>query len=237
MDKKAKINTIFLSKQLFRIAQIFTVTLISSLALLVIGALLPRQIGNYLKSKCHIQICVANTGIHTNIILPIKNDVLNWHNYLSIQSIGIDNNSDYEYLSFGWGDRDFYLSTPNLVDFQLTTTFKALFLPTPAVMYVKGYKLLPTGDGVKCIRLNESDYLRLAGFIEATFKTDKSGKVVCIANGHTENAGFYNAVGSYSILRNCNSWTGEALRMANVNTPIWDGLSTAIMFHLRNSCD
>ncbi|NJL65378.1 MAG: TIGR02117 family protein [Methylacidiphilales bacterium] len=237
MDRKAKQNTGLLSKQLFKVAKFLTVPVISSLTLLTIVALIPRQIINYPKSKCHIKICVANTGIHTNIILPIKNNILDWHNYLSIQSIGIDNSSDYEYLSFGWGDRDFYLSTPNLVDFRLTTTFKALFLPTPSVMYIKGYQSLPTDNGVKCIKLNEQDYLRLAGFIQAAFETDKNGEVIRIANGHTENAGFYKAIGSYSILRNCNSWTGEALRQANINTPIWDGLSVAIMFHLRNSCE
>lgn len=134
------------------------------------------------------------------------------------------------------GDRDFYLSTPTLADIKLSTTFKALFLPTPSVLDVKGYQTLPNNLEVKCVKVTEFEYLQLINYIQATFKIDTKGKINRIANGHTDNAGFYTAVGDYSILRSCNSWTEEALRTANVNTPLWDGLSFAIMLHLRNNC-
>jgi uncharacterized protein (TIGR02117 family) len=210
---------------------------VSALAFLTIGILTPRQIGNYPKKSCNIQICVSNTGIHSNIILPLKNNIFDWQNYLSIDEIGTDTIHNYNYLSFGWGDRDFYLSTPTLADFKLSTTFRALFLPTPSVLYLKGYEALPNYVEVKCVKVTEFEYLQLINYIQATFQIDTKAKIIRIANGHTDNAGFYAAVGDYSILRNCNSWTGEALRTANVNTPLWDGLSSAIMLHLRNSCD
>jgi uncharacterized protein (TIGR02117 family) len=215
----------------------FGIMAVSTLAFLTIGILTPRQIGSYQKKTCNIQICVSNTGIHTNIILPIKNNVFDWQDYLSINDVGTDRINNYNYLSFGWGDRDFYLSTPTLADFKLSTTFKALFLPTPSVLDIKGYQALPNNLEVKCVRINELEYFQLISYIQATFNIDKEGKIIRIANGHTKNAGFYAAVGDYSILRNCNSWTGEALRTANVNTPLWDGLSFAIMLHLRNNCD
>ena len=210
---------------------------VSALTFLTIGILTPRQLGNYPKKTCNIQICVSNTGIHSNIILPLKNNIFDWQNYLSIDEIGTDTIHNYNYLSFGWGDRDFYLSTPTLADFKLSTTFRALFLPTPSVLYIKGYQALPTDLEVKCVRVTEFEYLQLINYIQATFQTDRKGNINRRANGHTDNAGFYSAIGDYSILRNCNSWTGEALRTANVNTPLWDGLSSAIMFHLRNNCD
>ena len=210
---------------------------VSALAFITIGILTPRQLGNYPKKTCNIQICVSNTGIHSNIILPLKNNIFDWQNYLSIDEIGTDTIHNYNYLSFGWGDRDFYLSTPTLADFKLSTAFKALFLPTPSVLYLKGYEALPNYVEAKCVKVTEFEYLQLINYIQATFQIDKEGKINRIANGHTDNAGFYAAVGDYSILRNCNSWTGEALRTANVNTPLWDGLSSAIMLHLRNNCD
>ncbi|OUL28454.1 DUF2459 domain-containing protein [Nostoc sp. 106C] len=103
--------------------------------------------------------------------------------------------------------------------------------------YVQGYQLIPDYLEVKCIKVNKNNYLELIKFIQATFKIDTKGRVIRIGNGHTANASFYDALGSYSILRNCNTWTAEALRKADVNTPLWDGLSAAIMLHLRSGCD
>ncbi|BAZ01407.1 hypothetical protein NIES37_54070 [Tolypothrix tenuis PCC 7101] len=129
------------------------------------------------------------------------------------------------------------MSTVTVADLRLSTIFKALFLPTPSVIYVKGYQLIPKSLKVKCIKLDKNNYLNLIQFIQSTFQLDAQGKVVRIGDGHTNNAGFYDAVGSYSIIRNCNNWTGEALRKADVNTPLWDGLSSAIIWHLRSSCE
>ncbi|OUL32703.1 hypothetical protein BV372_18595 [Nostoc sp. T09] len=201
------------------------------------GVFIPRKWGYQPKENCNLVICISNTGIHSNIIVPTKNYVFDWHKYISVERIGIENFNDYNYLSFGWGDRDFYMSTPSVADLRLSTTFRALFLPTPSVIYVQGYQLIPDYLEVKCIKVNKNHYLELIKFIQATFKVNNQGRVIRIGNGHTANAGFYDALGSYSILRNCNTWAAEALRKADVNTPLWDGLSTAIMLHLRSDCD
>ncbi|WP_242045435.1 MULTISPECIES: TIGR02117 family protein [unclassified Calothrix] len=208
-----------------------------SLALLTLGVLIPRKWSYQQQDNCNLDVCISNTGIHSNIILPTKNYAFDWHEYISVEGIGIDNFNDYNYLSFGWGDRAFYMSTPSMADLQLSTTFKALFLPTPSVLYVKGYQLIPDNLEVKCIKVNKNNYLQLIKFIQATFKVDDRGRVIRIGNGHTTNAGFYDAFGSYSILRNCNNWTTEALRQADVNTPLWGGLSAAIMLQLRSGCE
>jgi uncharacterized protein (TIGR02117 family) len=208
-----------------------------SLALLAIAVLIPRKWSDYSQQRCNLNICVSNTGIHSNIIVPIKNNVFNWSENILIDGIGIDAINNYNYLSFGWGDRDFYMSTPSLTDINLSTTLKALFLPTSSVMDVKGYQSIPNYLEVKCIKVSQTDYLRLMEFIQATFQVDAKGRKIRLGDGHTTNAGFYAANGSYSVLRTCNSWTGEGLRKANVNTPLWDGLSFAIMWHLRSSCD
>ncbi len=208
-----------------------------SLILLAISAFIPRKWHYYLPTDCDMQICVSNTGVHFNIIVPTKNNFFDWHKFFSISKVDIDPAPDYNYLSFGWGDKDFYMLTPSLSDLKFSTTLKALFIPTSSVMYVKGYQVIPTDLEVKCVRVSKNDYSRLMEYIQGSFQLDIKGKTVRLGNGHTVNAGFYAAVGSYSILRNCNSWTASGLRRANINTPLWDGLSTAIIFHLKNSCN
>ncbi len=229
-------NSVF-SRLLYRWFRYFLGFFLFTLTLLIFGALIPRKWDYDSKDSCNLKICVHNTGIHSNIIVPTKNNVFDWHKYLSIDEVGIDVAKDYKYLSFGWGDRDFYMSTPTLKDLNFPITFKALFLPTPSVMYVKGYELIPDYLEVKCIRVSKNDYLRLMQYIQTSFQVDAKGRKMRIGDGHTPNAGFYTAVGNYSILKNCNSWTAAGLRKADINTPVWDGLSSAIMFHLKNSCD
>ncbi len=207
-----------------------------SLALLSCVVLIPAKWGNHSKHHCEIKVCVSNTGIHSNIIVPTENPVFDWHQYLSIDDIGIDSLPNYNYLSFGWGDRDFYMSTPSLANLKLSTTFKALFLRNPSVLYVQGYQIIPNYFEVKCIKINQNDYLQLINFIKSSFQLDANGKQIRLGNGHTDNAGFYASKGSYSILRNCNSWTAEGLRKADINTPLWSGLSSAIMLHLKSNC-
>ncbi|MBD2776013.1 TIGR02117 family protein [Iningainema tapete] len=229
-------NKVF-SRTLYFFYRYFFAAILACLVLAAIGALLPRKWSQESKRDCNLKICVANTGIHTNIIVPTKNQVFDWHGYLTIKKIGVDNVKDYNYLSFGWGDRDFYLSTPTLADLQLSTTLKALFLPTPSVIYIKGYQLIPDDLEVKCVNISNKNYLKLINYIQTSFQVDAKGRQIRIANGHTENAGFYTAIGSYSILRNCNSWTAEGLREADINTPVWDGFSYPIMWQLRSGCE
>jgi uncharacterized protein (TIGR02117 family) len=207
------------------------------ISLFLISAFIPRKWGDYSNKACNYQICVANTGFHANILVPTENDVYNWRNYLSIDQIGVDAVNDYKYLSFGWGDKDFYMTISSISDFDFYTIFKAAFLPTSSVMYVQGYQSLPQNTEIKCIYIDKANYLRLNKFIEASFKLDRNNKKIRIGDGYTSTGGFYAAKGNYSILRTCNAWAGDALRKADINTPVWDSLSFAIMLHLKSGCE
>lgn len=207
------------------------------ISLFLISAFIPRKWGDYSQQACDYQVCIINTGIHSNILVPTENNVYNWQNHLLIDKIGIDAVDDYKYLSFGWGDKDFYMTISSISDFNFYTIFKTVFLPTSSVMYVRGYQSLPKNIEIKCVYTNKANYLRLNNFIEASFKLDRNNRKIRIGNGYTSTAGFYAAKGNYSILRTCNTWTSDALRKADINTPLWDSLSFAIMFHLRSGCE
>ncbi|HEY9851780.1 MAG TPA: TIGR02117 family protein [Leptolyngbyaceae cyanobacterium] len=223
-------------RYLKKIRRHFLIFTLSIFTLLTIGYFIPSRWCNSVRENCHLTICVSNTGIHTNIVTPVKNAVFDWQNYLKIDDIGNSSLPNYNYLSFGWGDREFYMNTPSLADINLVTTFNALFLPTPSVMEIQGYSAIPHNIGIKCVKISEQDYSNLMQFIKNSFQIDTNGKTIRIRQGHSSYSSFYEAKGNYSILRNCNSWTAEGLRKANVNTPLWAGLSSAIIFHVKNSC-
>jgi uncharacterized protein (TIGR02117 family) len=201
-----------------------------------IGYLTPRKWGNFAPADCTISIYVHNQGIHTEIIVPVKNEYFNWNQFLPLTEIGRDANSDYKYLGFGWGDRAFMLATPTSATIDPIITFKALFLPTPSTMQVQGYEVFPRDRTTKCVKISGANYLNMAKFIKNSFQLDAAGNKIKISYGYHNHDSFYEAKGSYSILRSCNDWTAEALREADVNTPVWSTLSSAIMLHLNSGC-
>jgi uncharacterized protein (TIGR02117 family) len=218
------------------ICRVFIAAGLCSMAFMAIGYLTLRKWGNYSQKNCTVPIGITNQGIHTAIVVPVKNEYFNWHQFLPITEIGRQPNSEYKYLAFGWGDRAFMLETPTSATFNPVTTFNALFLPTPSTVQVQGYGVFPGDRTTKCVKISGENYLRMVDFIKNSFQLDAAGNKIKISFGYGNNDSFYEANGSYSILKSCNDWTAEALRTANVNTPVWSTLSSAIMFHLNGGC-
>ncbi|MBD1814982.1 TIGR02117 family protein [Microcoleus vaginatus DQ-U2] len=206
-------------------------------AFLTIGYLTPRKWGNYSQPYCTISLYISNQGIHTEIIVPVKNEYFDWNQFLPLTEIGRDATSDYKYLSFGWGDRAFMLETSTSAIINPVTAFKALFLPTPSTVHVQGYRVPPQNIETKCMKISGANYLKIINFLKDTFQLDAAGKKIKISYGYDNSDSFYEAKRSYSILRTCNDWTAEALQKAEVNTPLWSTLSSAIMFHLNSGCE
>lgn len=209
----------------------------SLFTLLAIGYLTPVINCNVNKEKCKFKVCIINDGMHTNILLPTRNNIVDWGKFISLPNLGKYPIANYRYLTFGWGDRDFYIQTPTLADLNLITAGKALFLPTPSTILVQGFSDIPQNREIKCVQVTRTEYLQLTDFIQNTFKFNPQHQPIRIANGHLSSSGFYAANGSYSILRTCNNWTAEALRKANVDTPLWAGLSSAVMLHFGRNCE
>jgi uncharacterized protein (TIGR02117 family) len=171
---------------------------------------------------------------HAELIVPVTNAAYDWRSHLNLKELGPDADT-YRYLSFGWGDRDFFLRG----SFDPISIFDALFLPSSTVMHVWGHQelqhLSPAFE-VKQVQLSRAQYLKLTAFINAGFQRSRTGKLRYIRQGLYSNSAFYKAVGTYSIFRTCNIWTAEGLRRADVNTPLWSALAPAIMHQLKNSC-
>ena len=209
---------------------------ISIFSALLIGALLPQK-SQRSPASCDVKICVINFGFHSEIVVPVQNPMFDWRKHLSLNQIGADKNADYNYLAFGWGETEFYMNPPREMDAKIAAGIKALFLPNSSAIRVEGYKNLPQNYEIECFGVSKTGYLNLNKFIKDTFQLDRQGEKIRLPYIVRKNVSYYEAKGTYSILRNCNSWTAEALRKADVNTPMWAGLSPAIMLHLDNSCD
>ncbi|WP_160295988.1 DUF2459 domain-containing protein [Aliterella atlantica] len=197
--------------------------------LFAIGSLLPRTWRTHAQVGCQYKVCVTQTDIHTNLVVPVQNDAFNWQNYLPKPV------TRSQYIGFGWGERNWYMNPPARLEDIVPRGFRALFLPNPAALRVQALDRLSDRDEVKCIPVERSRYLALMQFIKQSFQRTEQGFLVPLTDS-TSGTIFYEATGRYSLVRNSNHWTAEGLKIANVNTPLWAGLSWAIMHHVEASC-
>jgi uncharacterized protein (TIGR02117 family) len=210
---------------------------VSIFLLLLLAALIPNSWEKKPQESCEFKICVSDIGIHSEIIMPVQNKIFNWRTYLPFNEISKKSNPDYKYLGFGWGERDFYMNPPSQIHLQLSAGLKALFWLNSSVIRVEGHQKLPQAIKLKCFGVTQPGYLNVVKFIKNTFKLDNQGQKIRLSYDNPMNVSYFDAKGTYSIVRNCNNWTAEALRSAEVTTPLWAGLSSAILWHLENRCD
>ena len=75
-----------------------------------------------------IDIYVRTNGMHTDLILPAQSSERDWYSIIPPADLHrIEDNTvgQTEYLSFGWGDKGFYLDTPTWADLKFSTAFIA----------------------------------------------------------------------------------------------------------------
>jgi uncharacterized protein (TIGR02117 family) len=186
-----------------------------------------------------LTIYVGGNNLHTNLIVPVRTAEFDWSTQLNLAEIGHQESNDYHFLSFGWGDRLFYLNTPTLKEVKVLTTLRALLLPTETVVHVQGHFTLPlsrSGYRVKPLRVSRQGYLNLSEFLVSSLARDSAGEPIVIQQSHLAHGSFYGAKGSYSVFQTCNDWTARGLRAAAVNTPVWSGLAGAVFQHLQAGC-
>lgn len=214
---------------------------IALLATLTLGAFLPTRWHDASALSCPTRtqtIYVTGDWVHTNFVVPIQSDEFDWRLHLPMTQVGKEQRHDYQYLVFGWGDRDFYLNTPTLADVRLPRIFQAFWGSKASVLHVQAWRSLPdpATTSIHCLKLTPTHYLQLMNFLDRSFQRDQQGNKIFVSDGHRPYSSFFAAKGRYSLFRTCNVWTAEGLRSAEVNTPVWAGLAPAVLHHLQRSC-
>ncbi|MBD1823195.1 DUF2459 domain-containing protein [Cyanobacteria bacterium FACHB-DQ100] len=203
---------------------------------LTIGYFTPRRWTP--SANCEDQpyrIFVEGDAMHVNLLMQVDNGVYDWRQFLNLKQIGSDTNENYRYLKMGWGDRIWYTEVPDWSQMNVLDIGRVLFKPGNAsVMYVQGYATRP--EGTRCVGLDREQYLSFVRFIENSFARDAQNKLIYIKPGAATTDGFYAALGDYSALRTCNTWSAEALDAASINTPLWSALAPAVMQQIP-ACD
>lgn len=211
---------------------IFLITLILIyLVAAVVLTLIPAR--HTAPAEKGITIFIRTNGVHTDFILPTDRTEIDWFQYVKKEDFKYM--YDPEYITFGWGDKGFYIETPEWSDLKASTAFKALFFLSSTAMHVSYLSSEPAVDkDCKKLILSEYQYDKLISYILASFKKDAAGRIMLIAGkGYSSNDNFYEANGTYSLFKTCNTWLNDGLKQIGVKTAIWAPFDKCIFYRLK----
>ena len=178
-----------------------------------------------------IEIFIKTNGVHTDIVVPIKNEIKDWTSEIKFQQTK-SQDSIMNYIAFGWGDKGFYLDTPEWSDLKFSTAFKAATGLSTSAMHTTFYKIITENSECKKIKISKENYIKLITHISNSFKRDLNQNIQWIS-GHSygQNDAFYNAKGSYSLFKTCNSWANTVLKESNQKAAFWTPYDGGIFCH------
>ena len=104
-----------------------------------------------------IQIFIKTNGVHTDIVVPIKSELYDWSKELKFENT-ISKDSNFNYVAMGWGDKGFYLETPEWKDLKASVAFKAAFGLSTSAIHTTFYKQLKENETCKKIKISNTNY-------------------------------------------------------------------------------
>jgi uncharacterized protein (TIGR02117 family) len=184
--------------------------------------------------KKEIPVYIYTNGVHTDIVMPVKNDIQDWSAKIPFTNIK-SGKTDYNYVGIGWGDKGFYLDTPTWADLKFSTAFKAAFWLSESAMHCTYYKTMKEGDDCKMIMISRDQYKKLVEFVDQKFDKDAKGNFILVPTNavYGDSDAFYDAKGTYSFLDTCNTWTNNALKAAGQKAALWTPTDYGIFLHYK----
>ncbi len=186
-------------------------------------------VNNNTNNKKEITIYIKTNGVHTDVVVPLKNKQKDWSTLIKFSNV-LSKDTTYTYVALGWGDKGFYLETPTWADLTVKTAIKAATGFNTTAMHATFYTTMVENVSCKKIELSKEQYNSLINFIETSFITDNSGNA-CFINTtavYGNSDAFYEAVGRYSIFYTCNTWANNALKACGQKSCLWTALDKPI---------
>lgn len=215
-------------KYLLRGLECFLAFLFLYLTIVIGGQL--SSIGQ-LQNSGDVKIYVRSNGVHTELCFPTNTEYHDWSTFIPTEHF--PQQSDFQYVSIGWGDKGFFLDTPTWDDLTFKTAFNAAFLPSPTAMHVAYSKEVQECETCVATYLSKENYLVLIKHIQQSFRLKKKSVDLITGKGYGVNDNFYEADGSYHLFRTCNTWTNNCLKVAKIRTARYALFQDGIMDFLR----
>jgi uncharacterized protein (TIGR02117 family) len=180
-------------------------------------------------TKPEVEVFILTNGVHTDIVMPTKNDQMDWSKQVLFKNT-IAADSTYRYIAMGWGDKGFYLETPEWSDLKASVAFKAATGLSTTAIHATYYRKMKLGEDCKSMMISKEQYNRLITYITDSFQKDEAGNFLLIKTdaNYGKSDAFYEANGSYSLFHTCNSWANSGLKTSGQKCCFWTATDSGI---------
>lgn len=174
-------------------------------------------------------IYILTNGVHTDIVMPVKTEYIDWSEKIAYRHTKTANNS-HSYIAMGWGDKGFYLKTPTWGDLKFSVAFKAATGLSTTAMHTTYYRTMTQSESCKRIMISRAQYQKLVRHISNSFQQGPNGQFIPIDTNanYGDTDAFYEARGSYSMLTTCNTWANNSLKAIGAKACLWTAFDSAI---------
>ena len=219
---------------ILRILYSFGILLFLTIATALLLSIFPVNTGFAQAPKNeHIEIFITSNGIHTDLILPVATPYIDWRDKIAIQHFaGAD--SSFTHIGFGWGDRRFYMETPEWSDLTLAVALDAMFIPSASAMHVEYIrKPLTPNKHQRPIRVTPEQYQKLVTYSYNSFQLRDNNFILIPGKGYSSTDNFYEAHEKFFFPKNCNNWVNGGLKAAGLKAAFFAPFPYAVMRHYR----
>lgn len=179
----------------------------------------------------NIKVFVMSNGVHTDIVMPTKTEYKDWSQDFPYANTK-GKQTDYPYVSVGWGDRGFFLDTPTWADLKASTAFVAATGLGKTALHVTYHKSIKLDELTKEAYISEAQYKKMIAYIEASTEKNQENKPILIVTNaqYGNDDAFYEAKGSYSLFGTCNSWLNRGLKGSGMKASHWVAFDKGILY-------
>ncbi|MEM9223106.1 MAG: TIGR02117 family protein [Pseudomonadota bacterium] len=181
-------------------------------------------------------IYLIATPIHTEIIVPIADDVADWRGLVKSGAFrGGEADHDLlqelaSHVAIGWGAESFYLNVKRLSDIRPRFVLDGIW--DDSLVHVTLLSEPQSMEGTVSLTVSESGYRRLVSELEAAFARENGEAIPLQGASYHDSDGFFEGAASYSPLVTCNEWIAARLRSAGVSVGIFTPFSQTLLFSL-----
>jgi len=218
-------------KRLFKWLGILIGMPVAYVLITLLLALIP--VNNQEDDNPEMTIYIRTNGVHTDLVFPYVSETFDWSRYLHTN----DTPSQIQHPSWvalGWGDKGFYLNTPEWKDLKFNTAFRAVTGLSESAMHVTYYRQMVENENCVAIRISRENYLKMCQYVADTFdQKDNQFRLIETNQNYGQNDVFYEAKGSYHLFKTCNTWANNVLKSENQKAALFTLFDFGIFYHYQ----
>ena len=183
--------------------------------------------------KGEITLFLVSNGVHTDVVMPLKNDIFDWSDVVNPKDT-LTTDPQITHIGLGWGERNFYLYTPEWKDLTFSNALSALSGLNRTLIHVTYYPFEPRENSyVVKFLVTPEQYRNLTKSLLAGFQ-QKNGQTILLKGVHHQsNDAFYEAKGRYHLFNTCNTWLNDKLVESGLKGVYWTPFSSPLLEQYR----